>query len=100
METLPQTSLPDLIYFSDDHACTGALAAFAAAGVRVPEDVRVATWSNLGNGPVFAKDLARMEIDPESDAEKFAAAILARLECRPGAFPLTLGPVFRKGDTL
>ena len=92
--------LPDLIYFSDDHACTGALAAFAAARVRVPEDVRVATWSNLGNGPVFAKELARMELDPESDAEKFADAILARLEGRPGALHLTLGPVFRKGATL
>lgn len=100
LKSLPQTSLPDLIYFSDDHACTGALAAFAAAGVRVPEDVRVVTWSNLGNGPVFAKDLARVEMDPESDAEKFAAAILAQLEGRPDAPPLTLGPVFRKGDTL
>lgn len=92
--------LPDLIYFSDDHACTGALAAFAAAGVRVPEDVRIATWSNLGNGPVFAKELTRIEIDPEGDAEKFAAALLAHLEGRPDAFPFTLVPTFRKGATL
>ena len=97
-EWLP--ALPDLIYFSDDHACTGALAAFAAAGVRVPEDVRVATWSNLGNGPVFARELTRMEIDPEGDAEKFAVALLAQLEGRPGAFPLVLSPTFRRGATL
>ena len=97
---LPRAALPDLIYFSDDHACTGALAALAAAGVRVPEDVRIATWSNLGNGPVFAKPLARLEIDPEGDAETFAAALLAHLEGRKDAFPLTLVPAFRKGATL
>ena len=91
---------PDLIYFSDDHACTGALAAFAAAGVRIPDDVRIATWSNRGNGPVFSKTLARLEIDPEGDAEKFSDALLAHLEGRPGAFPLTLVPTFRKGATL
>ena len=91
---------PDLIYFSDDHACSGALAALAAAGVRVPEDVRIATWSNLGNGPVFSKKLARLEIDPEGDAEKFAAALLAHLEGLTDAFALTLIPAFRKGETL
>lgn len=99
-EWLGRCALPDLIYFSDDHACTGALAAFAARGVRVPEDVRIATWSNLGNGPVFAKELTRMEIDPEGDAEKFAAALLAHLEGRHDAFPFTLVPTFRKGATL
>ena len=92
--------LPDLIYFSDDHACTGALAALSAAGVRVPEDVRIATWSNLGNGPVFSKPLARLEIDPEGDAEKFADALLAHLEGRSGSFPLTIVPAFRNGATL
>ncbi len=95
-----RTWLPDLIYFSDDYVCMGALAAFAAAGVRVPEDVRVVTWSNLGNDPVFAKELTRMEMDPESDAEKVADAILAHLEGRPTDFPSTFGPTFRKGATL
>ena len=95
-----RAALPDLIYFSDDHACTGALAALAAAGVRVPEDVRIATWSNLGSGPVFAKPLARLEIDPEGDAETFAAALLAHLEGGTDAFPVTLVPTFRRGATL
>ena len=100
VEWLDEKRMPDLIYFSDDHACTGALAALSAGGVRVPEDVCIATWSNLGNGPVFAKELTRMEIDPEADAEKFADALLAHLEGRPDAFPLTIGPTFRKGATL
>ena len=91
--------LPDLIYFSDDHACVGALAALTAAGVRIPEDVRVVTWSNTGNEPVYAKELTRIEMDPESDAGKFADSILAHLEGCAGAFPITLVPEFRKGET-
>ena len=92
--------LPDLIYFSDDYACMGALAAFAEANVRVPEDMRVATWSNSGNDPVFAKELCRLEMDPEGDARKFSEAILSHLEGRSGGFPPAFGPTFRKGATL
>jgi len=92
--------LPDLIYFSDDHACVGALAALTAAGVRIPEDVRVVTWSNAGNEPVYAKELTRIEMDPEDDAGKFAEAILLHLEGCAGAFPITLVPEFRKGASL
>jgi DNA-binding LacI/PurR family transcriptional regulator len=93
-------NLPDLIYFSDDYACMGALAAFAEVGVGVPEDVRVATWSNCGNDPVFARELCRMEMDPEDDAKKFSEAILAHLDGRSGAFPAAFGPRLKKGETL
>ena len=95
-----QAALPDLVYFSDDYLCVGALAAFVAAGIRVPDDVRVVTWANLGNGPFYAKELTCNEIDPEGDAVKVATAVLARLEGRPGDLPPTLGPVFRRGATL
>lgn len=91
--------LPDMIYFSDDHACVGALVALTAAGVRVPEDIRVVTWSNAGNEPVYAKELTRIEMDPEDDAGKFGEAILSHLEGCARAFPLTLGPKFREGET-
>ncbi len=94
------TWFPDLIYFSDDYACVGALAAFAEAGVKVPGDVRIATWSNVGNNPVFAKELTRTEMDPEADAAKLATALLAHLEGHPVAFPQIFGPTFRKGATL
>ena len=94
------TWFPDLNYFSDDYACVGALAAFAEAGVKVPVDVRIATWSNAGNNPVFAKELTRTEMDPEADAAKLATALLAHLEGHPVAFPQIFGPTFRKGATL
>ena len=92
--------LPDLFYFSDDYLCVGALAAFVAAGIRVPGDVRVATWANRGNGPFYAMELTCAEMDPQGDADKVATAVLARLEDRPGDLPQTLGPVFKKGATL
>ena len=92
--------MPDFIYFSDDYVCNGALAAFAAANIRIPEDIRIATWSNLGNRPVFAKDLTRMEMNPQGDAEKVADAIIAHLEGGSGAFPVMLSPAFRRGETL
>jgi hypothetical protein len=38
-----------------------------------------------------------MEMDPENDAKKVAAALVDCLEGRSGAFPLTLGPVFKEG---
>ena len=95
-----RSRLPDMIFFSDDFACAGALAAFAAAGVRVPETVRVATWVNAGNCPAFAKELSRLEINPRSDAEKVAAAILAYLDNRSNSVSLMLGPTFKKGGTL
>ena len=99
-EWLCKGEQPELIYFSDDYVCAGALAAFAAANVRVPDDVRVVTWSNLGNGPFYATELTRGEMDPQGDADKVATAVLARIEGRPGDFPPTLGPVFRRGSTL
>lgn len=92
--------LPDLIYFANDYVCAGALPAIAAAGVRVPEDVRVVTWSNRGNGPFFSKDLARMEMNPVGDADTVADAILARLGGDPAPVALTLSPTFRDGPTL
>ena len=92
--------LPDMIYFSDDYACAGALAALSALGVKVPEDVRVATLANRGCEPVYEKDLCRLEMDPEGDALTFADALVARLEGRDAAFPATFGPTFRKGATL
>ena len=92
--------LADMVYFSDDHACTGALAALSAAHVRIPEELRVATWANLGNGPVFGCELTRVEMAPAGDAERFAKVILDRLEGKSGDIQLVFGPIFKKGDTL
>ena len=61
--------LPDAFYFSDDYLCAGALAALSDAGIRAPQDVRIATWANHGNVPIYARPLSRIELNPWKDAE-------------------------------
>ena len=63
-ESRGRSWLPDLLYFSEDHVASGALTAMLASGVRVPNDVRVATMSNWGLGPVFPVSLTRLEMNP------------------------------------
>ncbi len=91
--------LPDLIFFNDDHLATGALMAFGAAGVRIPEDVRVATWANRRYGPVYVKPLTRMEMDIDAIGNKLADAALDYL--RTGTFPsnVVIGPEYIRGET-
>ena len=95
-----KSALPDLVYFTDDNICAGAVAAFAASGVRVPEDVRVATWANCGNEPPFGKDIDRMALDPAADAELVAEALLARLEGDTRPIDFDVKPRFFKGYTI
>ncbi|MBQ7228543.1 MAG: hypothetical protein IJS23_02905, partial [Clostridia bacterium] len=56
---LERGNLPELVYFSDDHHALGSLIAFAENGVRIPVDIRVATWSNRGSAMPFNCELAR-----------------------------------------
>ena len=93
--------LPDLLFFRDDHLATGAFVALLDAGVRIPKDVRVATWANKGLGPAFPKPLTRMEMDNAAAGITLAECVL---EClRTGEFPkgdVVVGPQFIKGGTL
>lgn len=50
-----RTDPPDAIFFYDDYLAAGGLIALAATGLRVPEDIRVATLANKGFGPVWFK---------------------------------------------
>ena len=107
---------PDTVVFiSDDYLARGALSAMLAAGMRPPEDFRLAVWSNAGLGPYFPRELSRMEVDPFAAGRTTAAAALAFLKTghypsdttiRPrwipgetlaAAPPSTLSPPFRKG---
>ncbi len=92
--------LPDLLFFNDDHIATSALLALTAAGVRIPEDVRVATWANRDYGPSFLKPLTRMEMDNVAIGATLANCVLDYL--RTGVFPagVVVGPTFIQGETL
>ena len=92
--------LPDLLFFQNDHLTTGALLALGAAGIRIPEDVRVATWANRRYGPAYFKPFTRMEMDIPSTGSKFAECVLKYL--KTGIFPsgVVAGPEYIKGETL
>jgi len=72
-------SLPDLIYFTDDHAAEAGLLALALRGIKVPEDVRVVSWSNKGLAPVYAMSVARMEVDPFAHGACLSKCVLELL---------------------
>ena len=69
--------LPDVFYFSDDYIGSGAIKALMAAGVRIPDDVRVIIWSNRGNGPVFPFPVAFARLDPQADGRKVVECCLS-----------------------
>jgi len=71
--------LPDLFVFTDDYLARGALVALLALGIRVPQDVRVATLANKGFTPVFPVSLTRSEVDPVNCGEVVAQCVLSYL---------------------
>ena len=74
--------LPDLLYFTDDNVASGALTAMLSEGIKVPGDVRVATMSNWGLGPVMPYSLARFEMNPYAHGVALADMAIAYLSGR------------------
>lgn len=72
--------LPDFIYFTDDGICQGALLAFLKQGIRIPEDVKVLSWSNDGRGPYGYDSIARAQISTSENAATVANNLLAYLK--------------------
>lgn len=92
--------LPDLLFFQNDHLTNGALQALGFAGLRIPEDVRVASWANRRYGPFFFKPVTRMEMDNAAIGATLADCVLEYL--KTGAFPgsVVVGPEYIRGETL
>lgn len=76
-------NLPDLLLFTDDYVAFGGLVGLSACGIRIPDEMRVLTLSNVGFEPVFPVPLAEIRIDPRANGAAIAAKALARLEDRP-----------------
>lgn len=91
--------LPDLLFIHDDHFTTGILTVLLHAGLRVPEDVRLVTFSNSDYGPFYVKPLTRMEMNGAADGERLVDCVLAYL--RTGTFPadVVLGPTYLRGES-
>lgn len=91
--------LPEVLYFTDDYLCYGAMTAMLTYGVRVPEDVRVATLATRSGLRTFRTTLSRVEYDMLAMSEVVADALLEYL--RTGVFPdgVTVCPAWRTGGS-
>ena len=79
-------------------AVAGGLIALAATGIRVPEEMRVATLANRGLGPVWFKPLTRLEYDPVGNARLIGGYVLAILDGKDVP-PPRLNMAFIPGET-
>ena len=78
---MPRTSIPEILLFWNSFFTQGAMMAFLANGINIPEDVKIVTLSNSGVGPVYIKPFTRFEIDPADAGQKigdFALTVLAK----------------------
>lgn len=91
--------LPDVLYFADDFLCHGAMTAMMTHGVRVPEDVRVASIAARGQMRAYKTSLTRIEYDVYAMGDAAADAVLEYL--RNGGFPrdCILCPAYRIGGS-
>ncbi|MCQ2392426.1 MAG: GntR family transcriptional regulator [Kiritimatiellae bacterium] len=88
----------DLLYFSDDCAFVGGFAAFACRNIRLPDDLRVASFAVKGNGPISYGELPRLELDPVADATEIAEAVKAYLANARWTGPKTIQTHFVGGE--
>lgn len=70
---------PDAIFFYDDYLAAGGLIALAATGIEIPGDMRIATFSNRGLGPVWFKPLTRLEYNPRKNSRLIGDYVLKLL---------------------
>ena len=89
--------LPDVLFCTDDYVARGAITALYEHGLRIPDDVRVVTWANRGNGPVMRLPFTRMEMDPIAHGETIARCVMSFL--KGGGFPekICVGPRYIAG---
>ena len=96
---MPRSDFPELLLFWNSFFTQGAIMAFLANGINIPEDVKIVTLSNSGVGPVYIKPFTRFEIDPADAGQKigdFALAVLAKKR-KPN--PPQIVPQYVFGDT-
>ena len=78
---------PDVILFDDDYLAEGGIVALLEAGLRIPEDIKVVSFSNRGNEPILGVSLARIENDPYTYGDAVAGYVLKLLSGRRASPP-------------
>lgn len=90
----------DLLYFADDSFTAAGLWAIHDAGLRIPDDIRVASLSNKGNRPFCPLPLTRVEHDLVGYSETIANRMLAFLDGKNLAGRVNCSARFIRGKTL
>ena len=91
----------DTVYFvADDYMASGALTALSYAGIHAPEDIRFATFANKRLGPIYPRDLSRMEFDAGKAGQILSDSVLEYL--KTGKYPsgTVAGPAWIDGETI
>ena len=85
---------------TDDYLTSGALMAIACAGLKIPDDIQLVTFANKRLGPVYVRELTRMEFDARNAGEVLSDAVLEYL--KTGVYPSNsvVGPVWVEGETM
>jgi hypothetical protein len=65
----------------------------------MPQDIRFATLSNKGLGPVHAQSLTRIEYDPAQSGVRIGEAVAAYLDTGK-ATPCSIAIAFKRGETV
>ena len=79
--------LPDAIIFDDDYLASGGINALLELGFKIPDTIKVVTYSNSGNVPVIGVPFARIENNPASYGDIIAEYVLKLLAGRKVAPP-------------
>ncbi len=66
---------PSLYFVLDDWLASGMLCAFQAHGIRIPDDVKFACYTNRGFGPMYSKPLTLFSCDPFKMGDELARRI-------------------------
>jgi DNA-binding LacI/PurR family transcriptional regulator len=73
----------DGVFAANDHMALGALAAFAAAGLRVPQDIAVVGYDDLLGAEYFQPPLTTVRQDFDLMGERCIAQLLSAIAGRP-----------------
>jgi DNA-binding LacI/PurR family transcriptional regulator len=79
LATRGSRKLPDAILFDDDYFAMGGFSALLEAGLRIPRDIRVATFMNRGNELAFERKITGFGQDPAAVATAIADYAIAFL---------------------
>ena len=96
---MPRETFPDLFLSWNVFATQGAATAFLSRGIRLPEDVKLVTISDVGLAPVHPKAFTRFEVDPSAAAKDIAAFVLAILVKGRHPRPPKIVPQYVVGET-